>query len=105
MRRILLLFTAAAMMAVVLATSASPALANHNRDDGFSGSNFGDQELESGSIEFDTNISIDGNNSDQGVGLTQFANTGNYANQQGFDGEDDDCWAWDWRWGWYYWCD
>jgi DUF971 family protein len=50
-------------------------------------------------------ISLEGNNSDQDVVLTQFANTGNYGNQQGFDGEDDGCWAWDWRWGWYYWCD
>ena len=52
-------------------------------DDGFSGPNFGDQELESGSIEFDTSIGIDGNNNDRGVGLSQFANTGNFANQQG----------------------
>src|SRR5215213_799962 len=93
MRRILLLFTAAAMMAVVLA---SPALADpfddgpfdrphffFNNDDNDFGLNFDDQELESGNIDTDTNISIEGNNNNQCVGLSQVNNTGNFANQQG----------------------
>jgi len=99
MRRIILLFTAAAMMAVLLAMSAGPALAknkHHDRDrdrdffvirnnDGFefSGPNFDDQELESGEIETETDISIEGNNNNQCVGALQFGQTGNIANQQG----------------------
>ena len=78
LRRKILLLVAAVMVAM-MAASASPALADHSFD-----SDFGDQELESGSVEFDTSIGIDGNNNDQGVGSSQFANTGNFANQQGF---------------------
>jgi len=102
MRRILLLFTAVAM--IVGAVSAGPASAlvifdrdndhdkdrDHNafffdRNDGFgvSGPNFGDQELESGDIETENDISIDGNNNNQCVGALQFGQTGNIANQQG----------------------
>jgi hypothetical protein len=44
---------------------------------------FDDQELESGSIETETNISIEGNNNNQCVGLLQFGQSGNFANQQG----------------------
>jgi hypothetical protein len=77
-RRILLLLMSAVMVAL-MAALASPALADHSFD-----SDFGDQELESGSVEFDTSIGIDGNNNDQGVGSSQFASTGNFANQQGF---------------------
>jgi hypothetical protein len=89
-------------MAAMLVVMAASAMADHS----FDSDDFDDQELESGSIELVADISLEGNNSDQNVVLTQFADTGNYANQQGFDGEDDDCyWAWDWRWGWYYWCD
>src|SRR5918998_480856 len=107
MRRILLLFTAAAMMAVVLGMSAGPASAqdwsswnwDHDRspwwwhhdddDDRFDGDDFGffgefgDQELESGDISTETDISVDGNNNNQCVGALQFGNTGNFANQQG----------------------
>jgi hypothetical protein len=44
---------------------------------------FDDQELESGDIDSETDISIDGNNNNQCVGLSQVNNTGNFANQQG----------------------
>ena len=115
MRRILLLFTAVAMMGVVFA---GPALAqsfdsffstphffngHDNDDDHFNfdddddnGLGFADQELESGGFESETDISIEGNNNNQCVGLSQFGNTGNFANQQGTsfgdggDGFDDD---------------
>ncbi len=100
MRRILLLFTAAAMMAVMVAMSAGPASASHLRnhffdfdgfrgpnfvdfDDGRRGPNFGDQELDSGEIETETDISIEGSNNNQCVGALQFGQTGNLANQQG----------------------
>src|SRR5215211_7050473 len=90
MRRILLLFTAAAMLAVLFAMAASPAFANH-RDHNFFrfhdnddfGLNFDDQDLRSGDIDADTNISVEGNNNNQCVGLSQVNNTGNFANQQG----------------------
>jgi len=52
---------------------------------------FDDQELESGDIDSETDISIDGNNNNQCVGLSQVNNTGNFANQQGtsnFGGSD-----------------
>ena len=88
LRRKILLLVAAVMVAM-MAASAKPALADHSFD-----SDFGDQELESGSIELSPDISLEGNYSDQDVGLSQFANTGNYANQQGFDWEDDGCWDW-----------
>ena len=118
MRRIVLLLTATAMMAAIMAVSAGPASAlvifdrdndhndndrnDHNRDafffgrnDGFefSGPNFDDQELESGDIETETDISIEGNNNNQCVGALQFGQTGNFANQQGtgdFFGDDND---------------
>jgi len=50
---------------------------------GVIGPNFADQTLESGEIETETNISIEGNNNNQCAGLLQFGNTGNVANQQG----------------------
>jgi hypothetical protein len=109
MRRILLLFSAVVMMGVVFA---GPALAqgfdffstphffnvngHDDDDDGFftsfgdgdDGLEFADQELESGDIENETNIAIDGSNNNQCVGLSQFGNTGNFANQQGFTSGD-----------------
>ena len=98
MRRILLLFSAVAIMAVVFA---GPALANHewwhfdDDDDDFGGFNFdggelgfADQELESGDVENVADISIDGNNNNQCVGLSQFGSTGNFTNQQGFTSGD-----------------
>ncbi len=101
LRRTILLLVAAAVVAAMMSMSASPALADHTFD---GGNDFGDQELESGSIELTPDISLEGNYSDQDVWLSQDANTGNFANQQGFDGDDDNCWAWDPHWGWYYWC-
>jgi|SRR5215217_7504991 len=92
MRRIILLFTAAAMMAVVFAISAGPALAdppfdfdfvNFNDNDHFGGLGFDDQDLRSGDVDTDTDISVNGNNNNQCVGLSQVNNTGNFANQQG----------------------
>jgi hypothetical protein len=47
-------------------------------DDGF------EQEAESGDIETETSLSIDGNN-DQTVGLQEVSNTGNFQNAQGFE--------------------
>jgi hypothetical protein len=44
---------------------------------------FDDQELESGEIETETSLEIEGNNNNQCAGLLQFGNTGNFANQQG----------------------
>ncbi len=44
---------------------------------------FDDQELESGGIETETSLSIEGNNNNQCAGLLQFGQTGNFANQQG----------------------
>jgi len=103
MRRIIMLFTAAAMMAALVAMSAGPAFADkkdhkdHKKNDrndfdfvvfdfdnGFDfGPNFADQELDSGSIETDLDVSIEGNNNNQCVGALQFGQTGNIANQQG----------------------
>src|SRR5215217_97874 len=64
-----------AILALVL-VAAAPALAQIGPD-------FDDQELESGDIETETNISIEGNNNNQCAGLLQFGQTGNFANQQG----------------------
>jgi hypothetical protein len=44
---------------------------------------FDDQELESGEISTETELSIDGNSNNQCVGALQFGNTGNFANEQG----------------------
>src|ERR687893_1745798 len=44
---------------------------------------FDDQELESGGIETETSLSIEGNNNNQCAGLLQFGQTGNFPNQQG----------------------
>ena len=64
-----------AILALVL-VAAAPALAQIGPD-------FDDQELESGDIETETNISIEGNNNNQCTGLLQFGQSGNFANQQG----------------------
>ncbi len=104
MRRTNLLLTVAGLMAAMLVVmAAAPAIADDWFDSNDFSNDFGDQELESGSIELAPDISLEGNYSDQDVWLSQDANTGNYANQQGFAG-DDHCWAWDPHWGWYYWC-
>jgi hypothetical protein len=105
MKRILMLFSVAAMI-VVMSMSASMASAQdwsswnwdpdsspwwwHHDDDRFDdegfgdfGPDFADQELESGDIDSETSLSIEGNNNNQCVGALQFGNTGNFANQQG----------------------
>ncbi len=93
MKRILTVLAVAALMAVMLVVMAAPAMADPWFDSNDFGNDFGDQELESGSIELAPDISLEGNYSDQDVWLSQDANTGNFANQQSFDG-DDDCWDW-----------
>jgi len=109
--RLALLAAVALVIAALIALTADPALAkdnkrdnnsNHdNKDerhfdfnrDGFffggrdnfdvNGFDFDDQELESGDIETETDISIEGNNNNQCVGALQFGQTGNFSNQQG----------------------
>ena len=64
-----------AILAIVL-VAAAPVIAQTANE-------FDDQELESGSIESETSLSIDGNNNNQCAGLLQFGQSGNFANQQG----------------------
>src|SRR5215217_9218046 len=71
MKKLILL---AAVLAMVLLASA-PVIAQEV--------GFDDQELESGEISTETELSIEGNNNDQCAGLLQFGNTGNFPNQQG----------------------
>ena len=71
MKKLILL---AAVLAMVLLASA-PVIAQEV--------GFDDQELESGEISTETELSIEGNNNNQCAGLLQFGNTGNFANQQG----------------------
>jgi hypothetical protein len=71
MKKLMLL---AAMLAVVL-VAAAPVLGQVV--------GFDDQELESGEIATETEISIEGNNNSQCAGLLQFGQSGNFANQQG----------------------
>src|ERR687893_3021816 len=71
MKKLMLL---AAMLAVVL-VAAVPVIAQEL--------GFDDQELESGEIATETEISIEGNNNSQCAGLLQFGQTGNFAEQQG----------------------
>ena len=93
LRPSILALVIAALLAGMLSVAADSASAlvifdgdnDHDRNNGFevNGLNFDDQELESGDIETETDISIEGNNNNQCVGLSQFGNTGNFANQQG----------------------
>src|SRR5215208_2488770 len=112
MRRIILLFTVAAMMAVLLSISAGPASARvifnggndhkfdrnggfvfNNDDDHFFGDRdfngggvsfeLGDVDNESGDVELENSFEISGNNNNACLGQQQFANTGNFTNQQG----------------------
>jgi hypothetical protein len=78
MKKLMLL---AAMLAMVL-VAAAPVLGQVV--------GFDDQELESGSYESETSISIDGNNNSQCAGLLQFGQTGNAANEQGMSQYDID---------------
>jgi hypothetical protein len=71
MKKLMLL---AAILAVVL-VAASPVIAQEV--------GFDDQEFESGGIETETSLSIEGNNNSQCAGLLQFGQTGNFGNQQG----------------------
>ena len=71
MKKLMLL---AAMLAVVL-VAAAPVVAQEV--------GFDDQECESGGIETETSLSIEGNNNNQCAGLLQFGQTGNFPNQQG----------------------
>ena|SRR5215204_4416749 len=118
MKRIILLFTVAAMMAVMLMSmAAGPASAlvigdnDHHNDhnnsfffdrnhndffdfdrDGDVSLDIGDVENESGDVELDNNFSIEGNNNNACLGQQQFGQTGNFTNQQGalqFDGDNE----------------
>ncbi len=93
LRPSILALVIAALLAGMLSVAADSASAlvifdgdnDHDRNNGFEVNrlNFDDQELESGDIETETDISIEGNNNNQCVGLSQFGQTGNFANQQG----------------------
>ena len=109
MRRIILLFTVAAMMAVMLMSmAAGPASAlvifdnkDHDNDhnkfffdrdhrdffnfdrDGLVSFELGDVNNESGDVELENSFEISGNNNNACLGQQQFANTGNFTNQQG----------------------
>ncbi len=67
----------AAILALVL-VAAAPVIAQVNAPV------FDDQEAESGEIEAETEMAIDGNNNNQCLGVLEFGNTGNIENQQGF---------------------
>jgi hypothetical protein len=66
----------------------------------------GDVENESGDIELENSLSVEGDNSNVCVGNQQFANTGNFTNQQGvlpsgggvFVDDDNDDRDHDWNW-------
>src|SRR5215218_4873313 len=64
----------AAMLAVVL-VAAAPVVAQEV--------GFDNQEFESGGIETETALEIEGNNNNQCAGLLQFGQTGNFGNEQG----------------------
>jgi len=109
MRRIGLVVTVAAMIAVLVVLASAPVLAQFrfdgDRNDGFdrndgngfffdNGDRFdnddggvslelGDVENESGDIETENEFSIEGNNNNACLGQLQFGNTGNFTNQQG----------------------
>ena len=63
-----------AMLAMVM-VAAAPVIAQEV--------GFDEQELESGEIATETELSIEGNNNSQGAGLLQFGQSGNFANEQG----------------------
>ena len=77
MKKLMLL---AAILAMVM-VAAAPVIAHVANE-------FDDQELESGGIETETSLSIEGNNNNQCAGLLQFGQTGNFPNQQGTDQYD-----------------
>ena len=71
MKKLMLL---AAILAMVL-VAAAPLIAQEV--------GFDDQEFESGEIETETSLGIEGNNNNQCAGLLQFGQTGNFGNEQG----------------------
>ena len=71
MKKLMLL---AAILAMVL-VAAAPVIAQEV--------GFDDQEFESGEIEGETALEIEGNNNNQCLGVLQFGNTGNAGNEQG----------------------
>ncbi len=71
MKKLILL---AAVLAMVM-LAAAPVIAQEV--------GFDDQELESGEISTETELSIEGNNNSQCAGLLQFGQSGNFANEQG----------------------
>src|ERR687894_206045 len=75
MTKIKMMVALVAMQAVMV-VGAAPAFAQI-------GPNFDDQNLRSGDVDTETNISIEGNNNNQCNGVSQSHNTGNIANQQG----------------------
>ena len=77
MKKLMLL---AAILAMVL-VAAAPLIAQVELG-------FDDQEFESGEIETETSLCIEGNNNNQCAGLLQFGQTGNFGNQQGTDQYD-----------------
>jgi hypothetical protein len=71
MKKLILL---AAVLAMVM-LAAAPVIAQEV--------GFDDQEFESGEIETETSLAIEGNNNNQCAGLLQFGQTGNFGNEQG----------------------
>ena len=71
MKKLMLL---AAILAMVL-VAAAPLIAQEV--------GFDNQEFESGEIETETALEIEGNNNNQCAGLLQFGQTGNFGNMQG----------------------
>jgi hypothetical protein len=72
MKKLILLAAVLAMMLL----AAAPVVAQVTNE-------FDDQDFESGDIETETDISIEGNNNNQCAGVLQFGQTGNFGNQQG----------------------
>ena len=63
-------------MLAVLALDAAPVIAQVSLG-------IGDSEFESGEVETATDFAIEGDNNNACLGALQFANTGNFGNQQG----------------------
>ncbi len=76
LKRIIMLLTVAAIMALMMSLSAGPASAQVALG-------IGDTENESGDITMNNSFSIEGNNNNACLGQLQFDQTGNFTNQQG----------------------
>ena len=72
MKKLILMAAMLAMLALV----AAPVLAQVSFE-------IGDSEVESGDVETETSVAVEGDNNNLCVGLMQFGNTGNAVNQQG----------------------